>query len=121
MCTAFEERSNKPEELPTLLRRSIPSSQEALEQGEPEGPTEQLLMQWHGPDDVPFVCLPGVREYHEQPAHSGDLWLLHRGGAEGTLHHLLEQLYTYGVEPLIAYNVGIQIAIAGFQQGPPPT
>jgi hypothetical protein len=26
----------------------------------------------------PFLCLRGIREYHEHPQHSGDEWLLYR-------------------------------------------
>ncbi len=33
----------------------------------------------HPKTGLPFLCVPGVREYHEQPIHEGDDWLLHRG------------------------------------------
>ncbi|WP_306919914.1 putative metal-binding protein [Rhizobium mesoamericanum] len=36
-------------------------------------------------EDEPFLCMAGVREYHDNPAHSGDPWLLHRGSGEGRL------------------------------------
>lgn len=110
----------KPEELPSVLKRSVPTPPELMAQGAPAGHVEQPLMQWHGPEDTPFLCLPGVREYHEHPAHSGDSWMLRRKGAEGTLHFLLEQLYKYGVEPINTYNFGMQITISGFGQGAPP-
>jgi hypothetical protein len=49
-------------------------------------------------DNIPFFCIPGVREYHHHPAHTGDSWLLHRGIAgEGTLGFLIEKLHQYGV------------------------
>ncbi len=106
----------KFQELPNRLNRLVPTPPELIAQGAPSGPTVQTLMQSHGLDDVPFLCLPGVREYHEHPAHSGDSWLLHREGVEGTLHFLLEQLYKYGVEPINTYNFGMQITISGFGQ-----
>ena len=54
------------------------------------------LIQWHQPDNIPFLCLPGVREYHQHPAHSNDPWLAHRNLGEGTLGFLVDQLHKYG-------------------------
>lgn len=42
----------------------------------------------------PFFCIPGVREYHESSAHSGDSWFLHR--KPNMLVHLLTILQRYG-------------------------
>lgn len=42
----------------------------------------------------PFLCLPGVREYHETSAHSGDSWFLNR--KPNLLVHLLNILHKYG-------------------------
>ncbi|WP_435626585.1 putative metal-binding protein [Candidatus Ferrigenium straubiae] len=42
----------------------------------------------------PFLCLPGVREYHETSAHTGDSWFLHR--KKNMLVHLLTILQSYG-------------------------
>lgn len=76
-----------------LMRR------QALEPATP-GATGQFaigrLMQWHLPDEVPFLCHAGVREYHDHAAHTGDSWLLHRGGNEGTLSRIVEILFQYG-------------------------
>lgn len=44
--------------------------------------------------EKPFFCLPGVREYHESSAHSGDSWFLHR--KPNMLVHLLTILHRYG-------------------------
>jgi putative metal binding uncharacterized protein len=71
----------------------------------------QPMMQFWNPEDVPFLCLPGVREYHDNPAHSGDSWLLHRGRGEGTLHFILDQLYRYGVQPM-RVHVQVQVLFA---------
>lgn len=78
--------------------------------GEVVPQAEQPLLQAHGPDEIPFLCIPGVREYHDHPAHSGDSWLLHRGKGEGMLYFLLEKLYHYGVEPIRGYEFGLQIS-----------
>lgn len=37
------------------------------------------------PDGQPFLCVPGVREYHNHPQHTGDDWLLHRNDGAGKL------------------------------------
>ncbi len=80
--------------------------------------TEQPLLQFHGPDDIPFLCFPGVREYHAHPAHTADDWLLHRDRGEGTLYFLLEKLARYGLEPINSFQFGLQIV--GFARGEAP-
>lgn len=71
------------------------------------------MIQANRPDDYPFICLPGVREYHDNPAHTGDSWLLHRGSGEGSLVFILEKIWMYGVDPLSAYNFQIQAQVTG--------
>lgn len=76
----------------------------------------QSLLQAHSPDDIPFLCLPGVREYHDHPAHTGDSWLLHRGSGEGSLHFILEQIWASAINPIQTVNYEIQqMNFAGFQ------
>ena len=67
------------------------------------------MLQANKPDDYPFICLPGIREYHDNPAHTGDSWLLHRGSGEGSLAFILEKIWIYGVEPLSTYQVQVQV------------
>lgn len=101
----------KASELPTHLKRRVPPPPEALAQAQAQGidPAQvvgqQAMMQWHGPDEIPFLCLPGVREYHEHPGHTGDSWLLRRGTGEGGLMFLLEQFHKYGIAPLAGYQI----------------
>jgi Predicted metal binding domain len=71
------------------------------------------LLQSNRPDDYPFLCLPGVREYHDNPAHTGDSWLLHRGSGEGSLAFILEKIWTYGVMPVTGYQVQLQMPNVG--------
>lgn len=73
-----------------------------------------FMVQAHGPDERPFLCLPGVREYHEHPAHTGDSWLLHRASGSGSLHFLVEQILTYGVNPVDQWRVELRPTVAGF-------
>lgn len=37
-----------------------------------------VLLDDHPATHNPFLCLRGIREYHEHPQHSGDDWLLYR-------------------------------------------
>jgi hypothetical protein len=104
LVNPFTQTPYKTTELPTALKRQLPPSPEQAAQGVT---VVQTIMQSYGPDEVPFVCLPGVREYHEHPGHSGDSWLLRRGRGEGTLHNLVTHLYHYGTE----YVSGFQIVI----------
>jgi len=102
--------------LPTaLLRRQVVNF---AVPGMPQLSGSIPLMQAHSPDEVPFLCIPGVREYHEHPAHTGDSWLLHRGLGAGTLFHILNTIYQYGVQPISNYSIGHHVA--GFEQGEPP-
>lgn len=61
------------------------------------------LIQAHQPHLIPFLCLPGVREYHAHPHHSNDSWLSHRNQGEGTLGFLIDQLHKYGTDPVNGY------------------
>ena len=79
-------------------------------------PDIQTLMQPSWSSDPPFLCLPGVREYHSHPAHSGDYWELYRGSGIGTLHFLLDQIWKYGVQGIQSLNFSITIVPNGFIQ-----
>jgi hypothetical protein len=78
----------------------------------------QPLMVAHGPDEVPFLCVAGVREYHQHPAHSGDSWELHRTTGAGRLVRLLDLIHKYGVEPIARYAVQPQVTGFEIQQAP---
>ncbi len=112
-------------ELPTRLDRDVAASQQIVIQVPPGMPKPKLLqpyMQWYSPDEVPFLCLAGVRKYHRHPAHSGDAWELHRTSGAGRLVRILEVIDRYGIEPIRAYSVQVQLVpqITGFQAEPPP-
>jgi hypothetical protein len=40
--------------------------------------THLVLLPDHPLTHKPFLCLRGIREYHEHPQHSGDDWFLYR-------------------------------------------
>ena len=76
---------------------------------------DQPLMQDY-PGEDPFLCIAGVREYHNHPAHSGDAWELHRSAGAGSLIRLLEVIDMYGLRPLSGFNVQLETKITGLNQ-----
>lgn len=68
---------------------------------------QQPLLQAYGPDEIPFLCLAGTREYHQHPGHSGDSWELHRTTGAGSLVRLIEVVRTYAVEPIGGWSVNL--------------
>jgi hypothetical protein len=122
LVNPFTAEPYKTKDIPTLLKR-------AVEAGWPQVPglvvppgaqvrmvAQQPLMQSYGPEDIPFLCLAGVREYHDHPGHSGDAWELHRKSGAGRLVRLLGTITKYGVEPISDYQVNLVPHVAGFVQ-----
>ena len=64
-------------------------------------------MQAHSPDDLPFLCVAGVKEYHDHPGHSGDPWELHRATGAGRLVRLLGVIAKYALEPVTGFHVNL--------------
>lgn len=112
-------------ELPTvLMRRTGANDAPVVVPGGLPGQVElqvqvQPLMVAHGPDEIPFLCIAGVREYHEHPAHSGDHWELHRRTGAGSLTRLVGVVSTYGLEPITGFGVQMVSQVL-FNVGPPP-
>ena len=101
----------KLKELPTQLIRQLPQTEPPqVVQGQAQiilvQPPQQLMMA-NGPDDIPFLCIAGVREYHDHPAHSGDHWELHRPSGAGSLTRLVQIVSKYGLETIV--NLGVQL------------
>lgn len=66
-----------------------------------------VLIESHPDTGLPFLCLPGIREYHTHPQHTGDDWLLHRPTHEGRLSNICERVWR-----LMANNImGFQVVI----------
>jgi hypothetical protein len=78
----------------------------------------QELMQSYGPDEEPFLCLPGVRAYHEHPGHTGDSWLLHRARGDGRLITILTHLHKYGIANL-SLNFEVQVRAKFYSEAQP--
>jgi Predicted metal binding domain len=124
MVNPFTREAYKAKDLPNPLNRAL-APQEVTLPGLP--PQQKMLlgsvqpyMQAYGPDDIPFLCLAGVREYHEHPAHSGDLWELHRKEGAGRLVRLLDVISRYGIEPITGFGVQLVPQI-NLNYGPPPS
>lgn len=79
-----------------------------------EGPRD-LIVDAHPDTHQPFLCVPGTREYHSHPQHSGDDWLLHRGSGEGRLAPLCDLLW----RTMAANVVGLQVLIQTQPHVPP--
>jgi hypothetical protein len=100
--------SGKPclaKEIRSQIIRLVPP-----EDGASGPPLESHLLQSHGPDQEPFLCLPGVLEYHNHPTHTGDPWHLHK--AQGTLASILDKIWLYGVKSLHAYHAQIPLQLS---------
>ena len=94
------------------LMQAEPPAQAGNAAGEQQPPAPQqvqlqlrhvgnLLQTWGPDDDRPFICLAGVREYHDNPGHTGDPWWLHRGMGAGRIVTLLNNLSKYGTEQIV--------------------
>ncbi len=122
----FTSAPYKASALPTTLKRSVEAGRPLPNLALPPGAqaklvTHQPLMQWYGPDDIPFLCLEGVREYHDHPGHSGNAWELHRSQGAGRLVRLLEVITKYGVVPISDYQISMVMQVSGFLQNEVPT
>ena len=113
----FSGRFLLSKELPTRLLRAIPGQE--MPMLVPGGPKVKVnmvqeLMQAHSPEDLPFLCVAGVKEYHDHPGHSGDPWEIHRPAGEGRLVRLLEVISKYGLEPVTGFSINLspQVTLA---------
>jgi hypothetical protein len=70
-----------------------------------------VLLDDHPTTHKPFLCLRGVREYHEHPQHSGDEWLLYR--ADMSLFAIVMSLWRVAIDivrpALIPQPGGLQV------------
>jgi hypothetical protein len=58
-----------------------------------------IVVGGHPETGLPFVCLPGVREYHTHPEHDGDSWDLYRARGDGRPFVVLDRLWKFCVRP----------------------
>ena len=116
----FSGRCLLNKELPIRFLRRIPGQEVSL----PGGPKVQFnaaqdLMQAHSPEDLPFLCISGVKEYHDHPGHSGDPWEIHRAAGEGRIVRLLEVISKYSLDTVIDLNVNLVPQVTFVVSDPP--
>lgn len=75
----------------------------------------QDLLQGVG-DVLPFFCIPGIKEYHDHPAHSGDSWFLYRTKGEGQLLFIIDQLYVHSIALSKFYQINVSVPTIRIQQ-----
>jgi len=110
----FTFESLKQDQIPVQFLRNIGPPDQPINPLSPQ--VQALLQQEPSPEALPFLCIPGVREYHDHPAHSGDSWLLHRKNcSEGSLGYLIDKLHQYGISSIGSYNVLVQVQASAFQ------
>ena len=87
---------------------------------QPAGITVDHILQGYDFDlnSPPFLCIAGVRAYHDHPAHSGDSWWLHRGSGQGTFHQIMHMLWQYGAKNIVQPLYQTQVAQVGFVMQP---
>jgi hypothetical protein len=73
-----------------------------------EGPRD-VLIDGHPVTQRPFLCIPGIREYHNHPQHSGDGWLIHRATGAGHLLNICDRVSRFMVSNIVGLNVGLQV------------
>lgn len=73
-------------------------------QGTPEGPRD-VLIDGHPTTGQAFLCLPGIREYHTHPQHTGDDWLLHRSSHAGALWTICERIWRLMVRNVVGLHL----------------
>ncbi len=80
-------------------------------QYEKDRKTHTVLLDDHPITHKPFLCLRGIREYHEHPQHSGDDWLLYR--PQMGLFPIVMSLWRVSIDivhPRLAYQSnGLQV------------
>ena len=72
-----------------------------------EGP-RNLIVQGHPDTNRPFFCVPGIRQYHDHPQHSGDSWLLHRDTGAGSLATICDRVWRAMARNLLGIHLEMQ-------------
>jgi hypothetical protein len=72
-----------------------------------EGPRD-ILINAHPANGQAFICLPGIREYHTHPQHSGDDWLLHRPMKTGSLSTICDRLWRTMARNVVGLSFSLQ-------------
>ncbi len=68
-----------------------------------------VLLDQHPRTGLPFLCVPGTREYHTHPQHTGDAWLLHRNEREGSIVTISDRIWHTMVRNVTGFRVTTQV------------
>jgi hypothetical protein len=82
----------------------------------PDGPRD-LLVNGHPETRLPFLCVPGTREYHAHPQHTGDHWLLHRRMGAGALATISDRIWRSMARNVLGIRVTTQTFPAPINPG----
>lgn len=102
----FFQVTNQEIQIPGIQLPGMPNGLQQIQQRNP------ILM--IGLNDRPFLCIPGVREYHNHPAHTDNPWLNYRTLGEGRLLFLLDQLYNHSIPYFTGFNMSVQFHLKQF-------
>jgi hypothetical protein len=80
-----------------------------------EGPRD-VLVDGHPDTKMPFLCLPGIREYHSHPQHTGDNWHLHRPTKEGSISVICERVWLTMSKNVLGLMITLQTLPTAAQQ-----
>lgn len=69
-----------------------------------QGQEQNALVSGHPETGLPFLCIPGTREYHSHHEHSGDEWLLYRAQGRGSLAAICEEVWQRMVRTVVGYR-----------------
>lgn len=90
-------------------RTRQPSRPPVRAPGLSESGVRDALVENHPLTGLPFLCLPGIREYHIHPQHTGDDWLLHRASGAGRIAVICERIWQRMVLNVVGMRVTVQV------------
>jgi hypothetical protein len=77
-----------------------------------EGPVlRDLIPANHPQTGRPYLCLPGIREYHSHPQHSGDDWLRYRLQRLGSPAVIAQWIWEYMTGTVLGLGVNLGISL----------
>lgn len=87
-----------------------------LDPANPNGLISEVPVMCQGGTGPAFLCMRGIREYHQHSAHSGDSWLQYRGSGIGSLFYILDKLHEFGISHIGGMRMGLQYFSGGRAQ-----
>jgi hypothetical protein len=67
-----------------------------------------VLIDTHPETQQAFFCVPGIREYHTHPQHTGDSWLLYRERGEGSLSIICDRIWRFMARSVVGLRMVLQ-------------